>query len=95
MHQQVTGVVDQEIANGYPVQREEQDERQELGDEAHGLFIDRRRSLDHRDYKPDHEHDYQRGSSDKHDHPKRLAHRNRKRAVGLHLSPVDDGVVAP
>ena len=94
MHQQVTGVVDQKIANGRPVKREKQDERQELGDEAHGLFVDRRRSLDHGDNEPDHQHDYQRRSSDERHHPKRLAHRNRKRAVGLHLSPVDDGVAA-
>jgi hypothetical protein len=30
-------------------------------DEAHGLFVDRCSSLDHRDNQPDHQHDYQRG----------------------------------
>ena len=84
-----------EIASGCPVKRGEQDERQELGDEAHGLFVDRCSSLDHRDNQPDHQHDYQWGASYDHDHPKRLAHRGRERAVGLHLLPPDYDADAP
>src|SRR3546814_2304347 len=41
MHQQVAGIVDQEIADGSPVDCKKQDERQKLRDKAYRLFVDR------------------------------------------------------
>src|SRR3546814_19420668 len=48
MHQQVAGIVDQEIADGSPVDCKKQDERQKLRDKAYRLFVDRCSGLEHR-----------------------------------------------
>src|SRR3546814_5157791 len=60
MHQQVAGIVDQEIADGSPVDCKKQDERQKLRDKAYRLFVDRCRGLDHGNNQPDDQHQHER-----------------------------------
>src|SRR3546814_18169706 len=60
MHQQVAGIVDQEIADGSPVDCKKQDERQKLRDKAYRLFVDRCRGLDHGNNQPDEQNQNER-----------------------------------